>query len=162
MKYKAELYIITHQQTDKDGKIIRDVERINIPLHSFEVDGGANRKIELNSADEISVSSEFEQARVHKNIIFYVPPTKDFLAVKLVDIGRTPEWFDITLVISIFSNGKLIKALRFSSGQAWFSRTPAPEGKTPPLLKGIVRFHESQLLHGQFDPKLKKFVHRAI
>ncbi len=163
MKYKAELYIITHEQKDNSGKIIRDVERLNIPVHSFEVEGGANRKINLTSADEISVSSEFEQARMNKNIIFYIPPTKDFLALKLIDLRKNgPESFDIDFVISVYSRGKLISTLRLSSDVAWFFRHPAPEGKTPPLLKAWVRFTQAQLLHGQLDPRRKKIVHRQI
>jgi hypothetical protein len=164
MKYKAELYIITHELTDQNGKVIREVERIDIPVNSFEVDGGANRKINLASVDEVSVSSEFEQARSLKNIIFYIPPTKDFLALKLVDMTRhgIVEMFDITFVISIYSNGQLIKALRISSEWAWFVKTPAPEGKTPPLLKAWVHFNTAQLLYGQLDPKLKKLVHKEM
>lgn len=163
MKYKAELYIITHEQTDQSGKVIREVERIDIPVNSFEVDGGANRKIDLTTVDEVSVSSEFEQARSLKNIIFYIPPTKDFLALKLIDLTKNgPERFAITFVISIYSNGQLIKALRISAEHAWFTKTPAPEGKTPPLLKAWVRFNIAQLLYGQLDPKLKKLVHKEM
>jgi hypothetical protein len=162
MKYKAELYIITHQQVDKNGNATGETERINIPIHAFEVEGGANRKIVLASMDEISVTSEFEQARAYKNLIFYVPPTKDFLAVRLMEIGKELMHFDITFVISVFSHGKLIKALRFSPDGAWFSKTPTIEGGSPKLLKAWVRFHELQLLHGQYDSRLKKFVHRTI
>ena len=163
MQYKSELYIITHGQTDKDGKVVREVERIDIPVHSFEVDGGANRKINLNSADEISVASEFEQARSHQNIIFYIPPTKDFLALKLVDLRKNgPEQFDMTFVISIYSKGRLIKTLRVSTSRAWFFRPPEPQGGTPPLLKAWVRFHQVKLLHGQLDASRKKIVHKEI
>ncbi len=163
MKYKAELYIITHERTDNSGKVIREVERIDIPVNSFEVDGGANRKINLATVDEVSVSSEFEQARSLKNIIFYIPPTKDFLALKLIDLTRDGlEGFDITFAISMYSNGQLIKALRISSNFAFFIKPPAPEGKTPPLLKAWVRFNTAQLLYGQLDPKLKKLIHKEM
>ena len=163
MKYKSQLYIITHGTHDSAGNLIGDPERLDIPVHSFEVDGGANRKINLSSTNEIAISSEFEQARINKNITFYIPPTKDFLALKLIDLRKNgPETFDITFVISMYSKGKVIQTLRISTDVAWFLRLPAPEGGTPPLLKAMVRFHSVQLLHGQYDPKRKKLVHTQI
>src|SRR4051812_37213278 len=105
MKYKADLHIITHATTDNNGKETSSAERIDIPLDSFEVDGGANRKIKLSSSDDISISSELEQARSFKNIIFYIPPTKDFLALKLIDIGRNFQFFSTTLVVSSYLKG---------------------------------------------------------
>lgn len=162
MEYKSELYIISHARKDQDGKLIQEAEKLDIPVDSFEVDGGANRRINLKSTSEISVSSEFEQARVHKNIIFYIPPSKDFLALKLTDLRKDgPEWFNLVFVISIYSQGKLLKTLRISSLRAWFVRSPAPEG-SPPLLKAIVRFQDAQLFHGQLDPSGKKIVQEQV
>ncbi len=42
---KYELYIFTKQTTDLQGNTVGTVERLDIPVHSFEVDGGASRKI---------------------------------------------------------------------------------------------------------------------
>ena len=162
MKYVSELYIITHQKVDKSGNPFGTEERVNIPVHSFEVEGGANRKINLNSTDEITVSSEFEQARSNSNFVFYIPPTKDFLAVKIMDLQKNSIQFDLDFVVSVYSKGKITQTLRFSSDSAWFFQTPVPEGGTPPLLKTKVRFSGSQLLHGKLDPKRKKIVHREI
>lgn len=162
-KYEAELYIITRERVDAKGNPIGDVERINIPVHSFEVEGGANRKINLTSTDEMSISSEFEQARAHANFIFYVPPTKDFLAVKLMNLSTTNfQLFDFTFVVSAYSNGKMIKTLRIISEMASFREAPTPVGNTPPLLMVKVRLVKPDLMHGQYDPKRKIIVHQKI
>jgi hypothetical protein len=163
VEYKFELYIITHEAKDTKGNIIRDVERINIPVDSFEVDGGANRKISLTTRDEISTASEFEQARSFNNIIYYVPPTRDFLALKLVDLRKNgPEQFSMTFVISIYSNKKLTKTLRLSAESSWFFRMPEPVGGEQPVLKLWMRFRDLQLLHGNYDPKFKRVVHKTM
>ena len=164
MKYEAELYIITREgQKDKNGNPVA-VERIDIPVHSFEVEGGANRKINLASTDEVSISSEFEQARAHTNFIFYIPPTRDFLSVKLMNLSTAGSWqlFDITFVINIYSRGKKIQTLRIMSEMASLREPPTPVGSTPPLLMAKVRLVRPEMLHGQFDPKLRKIIHKKI
>ncbi len=164
MKYEAELYIITKQGTDTKGNPVGNpVERINVPVHSFEVEGGASRKINLTSTNESSISSEFEQARTHTNFIFYIPPTKDFLAVKLISLS-TPNWqlFEFTFVVNTYSKGKKIQTLRITSEMASFREPPAPIGSTPPLLMAKVRLVRPELLHGQLDPKRKIIVHKKI
>lgn len=50
------------------------------------VEGGAKRTINLTSADDISLVSEFEQARSFKNIWLYLAPAQNF------------EWLDLTKV----------------------------------------------------------------
>lgn len=161
-RYEFEMYIITKEDPKNKDK---SIERLNIPVHSFEVDGGAKRKLNLKEIDEISVSSEFEQARMFKNIIFYIPPTKDFLALKIIDL-RSPmiSFFEMTFVVNIYSGGMRTQTLRFHNSSAWFVRVPAPVGSTPPLLKAEVHFHSenTQLMHGKYDTKRKKIVHKEI
>jgi hypothetical protein len=164
MKYEAELYIITRgDQMNKNGNPVV-VERIDIPVHSFEVEGGANRKINLASTDEVSISSEFEQARAHTNFIFYVPPTKDFLALKLMNLSVAGNWqvFHFTFAVHVYSRGKKIQTLRIMSEMASLREPPTPIGKTPPLLMTKVRLVRPEMLHGQYDPKLKKIIHKKI
>ena len=153
MKYKPELYIITKEDP---------IERINIPIRSFEVVGGANRTINFNSTDEISISSEFEQARTYKHIIFLIPPTQDFLAVKLINLNHNFQFFDMTFAVSIYSGGKMIQSLRLSSEGAWFMTAPSPVGSSPPSLKAQVKFHEAHLLYGKFEGRYKKVVYKEI
>ena len=55
-----------------------------VPVNYFSVTGGAKRIIDLTTTDDISLVSEFEQARSFKNIIFYLAPGSNF------------EWLDFT------------------------------------------------------------------
>jgi hypothetical protein len=159
--YKFELSIISNPNGSNQDQ---PTERLDAPVHSFEVDGGANRKILASSPNLISISSEFEQARNYQNIIFYIPPTKDFLAVKIAELGSTIKHFDLTFIVSTYSGKTMIQTLRLQCRGAWFLRKPIPIGSTPPLLKAEARFHarDVQLLHGEFDSKRKKIVHKEI
>ncbi|MEW6129657.1 MAG: hypothetical protein AB1757_21635 [Acidobacteriota bacterium] len=157
MKYVSDLHIIIREQQ----KI--PVERWDIPVHSFEVEGGANRMINLKSTDEISISSEFEQARMHKNIIFYIPPTKDFLGVKLVGLrDNTLVLFELTFAISVYSGNRMTQMLRITSEFSSVRETPTPVGGTPPLLQTKIRLVRPQLFYGKFDTQRKKMVHKEI
>lgn len=163
VKYKYQLFIITQEQRDKSGKIIRQSERINIPVDFFEVDGGTDRKIEVASTDEINIGSEFEQARIYKNIIFYIPPTKDFLAVKLIDLRKKGvELFTITFAIGVYIDGALNRSLVFSSESAWIFGHPELSGEKSLLLKMRVRFNNLLLIYGHFDAKLKRVNYKEI
>jgi hypothetical protein len=164
-KYQAELYIITREQVDHKGHPVDiPIERINIPVHSFEVEGGANRKIDLTSASETSISSEFEQARIYTNFIFYIPPTKDFMVVKLINLssGKNSQLFEFTFVVSTLSNGKVIQTLRMTAEMASFRESPSPIGSTPPLLMAKVRLVSPKLLYGHFEPKMRRLIHTEI
>jgi hypothetical protein len=159
MKYQAELYIITREDQSKD----HNVERIDIPVHSFEVEGGANRKINLSAATEFSIASEFEQARTYTNFIFYIPPTKDFLALKLLGLsGKNFQLFEFTFVVSMYANGRKIQTLRITSEMASFREPPTPTGGKPPLLMAKVRLVRPELLHGHYEPKLKRIINQEI
>src|SRR5690349_797385 len=96
-KYRAELHIIPH-----DNGQDMPTEKLVFPIQAFEVDGGANRKINLGSreTDEISVASEFEQARANKNLVFYIAPTPDFRAIKLIQLGHA--FFDMNFTLDIY------------------------------------------------------------
>lgn len=95
-----------------------------IPVSYFSVKGGAMRNIDLNGTDDISLVSEFEQARTFKNISLHLPPTKSF------------EWLDLTEIfvhrlrftVVFFVQGKIDKTLTheftISSKTAQISESP--------------------------------------
>lgn len=74
-----------------------------IPVSYFSVKGGAKRVIDLTATDDLSLVSEFEQARSFKNIALYLPPTSNF------------EWLDLTeisihhlpFLMVFFAQGKI-------------------------------------------------------
>ena len=164
MKYESELYILTKEYGYINKVINADkpTERINIPVHSFEVDGGANRKINFTSTDEMTILSEFEQARAFTNFIFYVPPTMDFLAVRLMSLEKKEEFFEIDFIVSVYSKGRKIQTLRLSSDEVFFRETPIYIGGTPTLLMIKVHLARPKLLYGHFDPRRRKIVHKQI
>jgi hypothetical protein len=154
IRYKSELEIIL-SATVKVWGASRDLEQvINIPVHSFEVTGGTNRKINLASADEVSVALEFEQARTFKNLVFYIPPTKDFLALKLIELANQQgREFGFNFFVSVYSGTKLTRSYGISAGSAYFLGTPSPIGDTPPLLRAKVKINSFGLFYGKADKK---------
>jgi hypothetical protein len=118
----------------------------------FEVDGGANRKIDLDSTDEFNIGSEFEQARIYKNIIFYIRADSD--SHKLIELSKSDKKdFFMSFSASVYSEAKLIRKVEIQSSATNFAETPIPVGKTPPLLKAKMILNRITLLIGLFDEK---------
>jgi hypothetical protein len=162
-KFETELIITTHRQLDANGKEVPGLDIMFIPVHSFDVEGGANRKIDPASATEGIVFSEFEQARNYKTMIFYIPPTKDFLALKLMNLAtRNWQLFDFIFSVKIFLDGKLSQLLSIVSRAASLRETPVPVGGTPALMRLKVRVKDPGLQHGQVDPKTKEMVNSEM
>jgi hypothetical protein len=89
MKYNAVVSITEKPTNDNNGKPLKNqqlLELSKIPIRSFSVVGGTSRSINLDSADEISIGNEFEQARTYKNITLFAPPSLDFTGVKLTQL----------------------------------------------------------------------------
>jgi hypothetical protein len=162
-KFEPELYITTRQRIDANGKAVAATDILLIPVHSFEVEGGANRKINLASVTEGVIFSEFEQARNYQTLIFYIPPTKDFLGVKLMNLaGKNWHPFDFIFSVSVFTDGKRTQILSLSSRGASLRETPVPVGSTPALLMLKVRVTKPDLTHGQLDPKTKEMINSTM
>ena len=157
-KYRFQLFIMTNPRKYQDGG---PTDLLDVPIHAFEVEGGANRKIETGAPNAISIASEMEQARSFKNITFYVLPTNNFLGVKLVG-QRSPHirFFDLTFEVGVYSGKVLTQNLFMHCARAWFVRVPTPMGGTPPLLQASVHFHSDsvKLRHGKYDAKKKVLV----
>lgn len=121
-----------------------------IPINVFSVEGGANRLIDLSSADDLALLSEFEQARGFKNISLYLPTGKNF---ELLDL-REICFHRLPLALSFYVQGvqskTTIRRLTLVS--------PNAKVQSPPLKKydgarqtdaWRVNFNlpDSQLLH---------------
>jgi hypothetical protein len=157
-KYEAELRVT--YMVEENGNQWN--EKVSTLVQSFAVDGGANRTIDLGSTNDMSISSEFEQARTHKNVTVFIPPAKDFSAAILTRLGTQIKHFEMTFVVCKSFKGKKIETIWLMSSDTWFLRVPTPVGDTRPLLKADVRFHKADLLHGQFDRKRAKLVYKEI
>lgn len=106
MKYKASLTYLVGGGDERRNKV---------PVYAFQVDGGANRNIRLKSTDDISITSELEQARSYKNIRLFLSPTndhRDMQAALDLTAAATKNLPLVTiLVIHKYSGGKFIEGL---------------------------------------------------
>lgn len=103
-------------------------ERYDVPVHSFEVSGGAYRFIKLSSTDDISISSELEQARALKNLTLYLPPTKDGtdmeVALELTNVALLKAPFTLALSVERYSGGKMLEGLALIAESATLKTRP--------------------------------------
>lgn len=121
-----------------------------IPVSFFGVKGGAKRIIDLTVSDDLSLVSEFEQARSFKNIALYLPPTSNF------------EWLDLTeisihrlsFLMVFFATGKIGETLMheftLSCKNAEITESPSKftdSGKGT-VLKVSMALPETKLAHG--------------
>src|SRR5687767_1865118 len=124
MKYKARFHYIVGEDED---------ERKNtVPLYAFQVDGGTNRNIRLKSTDDISITSELEQARSFKNVRLYLSPTNDHkdmqAALDLTAAAIKTLTLLTILDIGKYSGGKFIEGLWLNDPQSSVKTEPY---KTP-------------------------------
>jgi hypothetical protein len=129
-----------------------------IPVTSFAVKGGAKRLIDLSATDDLSLVSEFEQARNFKNIALYLPPTSNF------------EWLDLTeisihhlqFLMVFFATGKIGDTVThefvLSSKNAEITEAPGrfTNGGSGTVLKVSMALPETKLTHG--SPEGSDFV----
>ena len=141
--YIANLFMFVHypEKEKKEDKI----DHIKFPVHSFEVDGGANRKIVLASGNEQIIDSEFEQAQIHKNIIFYLKQNYEVPSAKLINLSKSDRKdFTVLFMVKAMKGETSLRTLSLRT-KASFSEAAAPVGGTPALLKMKLSFCSSDL-----------------
>lgn len=104
------------------------VKSFTVPIVLFTVRGGANRTILLKSTNDISITSELEQARSYKNIIFGMPPSRgngDMKAtIDLTEAANKKMLIYIGFNIFKYSNGKPIEGFDMRSNNARIAESP--------------------------------------
>jgi hypothetical protein len=115
MNYKAKLsYFVAEGDAEK-------FVRLEIPVYAFEVDGGANRSIFVNSANDIGLTSELEQARAFKNIILNIAKGKNFDAravTELSEMAAKEMTLNVLFAIERYSGGKMLEGLALMDREA--------------------------------------------
>lgn len=100
----------------------------NLPVAMMMVDGGASRRINFSSTDDISLISELEQARSFKNIILYLSSTKDHkdmkAAMNLTEIANAQTEFVFVVTVERFSGGKLLEGFELFEMSATLKFAP--------------------------------------
>lgn len=115
MNYKAKLSYFV----ERDGKT--KFVHLEIPVYSFEVEGGANRSIVLGSTNDISITSELEQARAFKNIMLWIAPGKGFDAravTELAEMAVKDMTLNLMFGIERYSDGKMLEGLALIDREA--------------------------------------------
>lgn len=103
--------------------------RFKVKAASFSVVGGAARTINLGSTNDISITSELEQARQYKNITVFMPPSSGSedmeVAVELIDCALKKKVLIFDFHIGKYSNGRMIEELNLVDAKATISKTPS-------------------------------------
>lgn len=122
-----------------------------VPINYFAVKGGANRLIDLTSADDISLVSELEQARKLRNITIYLPPSKNFEWMHFNEIA----FHNLPLNFALFTSGNIGKTVThqftLACRNAGISEQPkqkADGASGNNVLMVNLTINDSQLTHG--------------
>jgi hypothetical protein len=130
-------------------------------ISAFSVVGGAHRSINLDSTDDVSISSELEQARQYKNITLFMLPTHAHddmdVAMNLVNIALEKSTLWVDFFIAKFANGKVIEELRLICADTTIIRPPALVAQH--LLMIELQLPSVTLSHGKPDPTGVEFRH---
>jgi len=147
--YGASLLIIVRSEANPKGR----PEELRFPVGSFQVSGGAHRKIELASTNEGKIASEFEQARTYKNVILYIKPDVNYPTAGLVNLSKSGKQdFSMSLTVTVHDDsGKPVRRYDLQSSASSFAETPAPVGNTPPGLKTKLILSSPRVYHGRRD-----------
>ena len=159
--YGASLLIVIHHPVN--GKPDGRVETLRFPVRSFSVSGGADRRIDLTSTNESLIASEFEQARIYSNIIFFIQPSNDAPTNELINLSKSDKKnFTISFQVSVRDEAITLRMISLQSHATNFVETPVPVGGTPPLLKARFTLSSPDLAYGQRDEKLGHIVLKPI
>ena len=150
MQYKAPLEIFVHHPVP--GGTETKIESLHYDVHSFEVDGGAVRKINLDSTDEPTINSELEQARTYKNITLYMKSGKRASTAKLIELFKSSvKSFNAYFYVNVYqkSEAKLLRVTNLIAKSS-FLEAPIPVGDTPPALKIRLNLDSIELYRGVY------------
>jgi hypothetical protein len=121
-------------------------------IRAFEVDGGAVRRINLDTPDEMDIGSEMEQAKTYKNIKFYLPPTRGIEIAQLGKLFTEKTSLKILFEIMVFSGKTKTKSLALSDEAGIIVTQPTPVGeKTSVEVK--VSIPNANLLHTSYPSR---------
>lgn len=123
MKYKA--YFTYWVFEGDEQKLIRN----NVPVNFFQVDGGAKRFIQISSTEDVSVIAELSEVTTLKNIILYLPPTKDGndmeTALELTNVALDKKLSLFAMLrIEKYSGGRMIEAFLMTTTGATLKQRP--------------------------------------
>lgn len=113
--WKAMIYFESSDETVKLEKL---------PVTSFQVQGGLWRTIHLNSAKESDVAFELDDARDHKNLHVFIPPTEGIAAAQLGDAFISKKQLEALFVVEATNGKTRVKGFILKSNKAVITRHP--------------------------------------
>ncbi len=147
----------------ENKEVTLDVFDSQVPVAYFGVAGGAKRIIDLKSTDDMSLMSEFEQARKLSNLKLYLPPDSKFSSGELIDIAHNNTKFSMSLFVAAYSKKSVKYTLTLSCDDATFKFKPqkaSVEGKD--YFWVSLDIPTVTLLHGTPNPKLSFNIENEI
>lgn len=102
--------------------------KAGIDIYSFSVTGGANRKIDLNSTDEMNIGSEMEQAKNLKNINFFLLPSQGLVINDMGEYYSNKTPISIDFVVSVYVGKVMTKSLELNSETSAITTHPWKTG----------------------------------
>jgi len=133
----------------ENNEVTLDVFNSFVPVSYFGVRGGAKRLIDLKSTDDMSLMSEFEQARKLSNLKLYLPPDGKFSSSELIEIALNNTKLSMSLFIGAYNKKSTRYTLTLYCDEATFKEKPqkvAVEGKDHFLV--FLDIPTVTLLHG--------------
>lgn len=137
----------------KHADINSELKGSFVPVTQFSVKGGAKRKVDLTITDDLSLVSEFEQARSFKNISLYLSRTKGFEWHHLWEIAD----HGLPVSIAFFASGNIGRIVKHQftliCQNAKITEQPAKEpdwGKCE-VLRVNLSLPEIKLVHGSYQ-----------
>lgn len=117
----------------------------------FHVSGGAQRLIDLTSTDDISLVSEFEQARTFKNLVLYVPPADDFEWLDLKEISIHGLPVSIKFIAFGGVGNTVTQSFILAAKNAKVTEPPAKRtSNAKPVLEVKLAIPDARLIHSSY------------
>ena len=143
----------TAWDVEMDKLIIKNLVELHspgAPVAYFSVKGGVNRIIDLSSTEDISLTSEFEQARSFKNLTVHMPPNHGFSASDLMQIALKKLPLSIIFQVGGRVGRTLTQSLSLKCKDAKISTQPTKSEDEKGNVFMVVKMDipNAQLIHG--------------
>ncbi len=96
----------------------------NMSVLSFQVRGGATRTVHLNSAKDMEIAFELDDARDHKNIQVFIPPTEGIAVAQLSEAFLYKKTLDAIFAIESKIGKTWLRTFHLSSTGTVILRHP--------------------------------------
>lgn len=151
MNYKAEFSYLVNQGNWQ----IESPD--DIPVSSFFVIGGSTRVIGLRSTGDNTLSAEFEQARIYKNLQLDISSPKNAVSVTadLMEMAFKKAAFNLTFVVQAYSGRIKVSSLLLFCHNATLKQNPIPQPGNSLALD--ISIPDVSLYHGGLNNR-RKFV----